>query len=102
MYGMEGNVVDRVDQGLVLRGGSLVAAVAFEGEVVGCVFLLDVPVQQVSLRGHPVSGEGKVPGRTRHALDGYPSLYATDGETVSAREAGNDTCLPLEWGRKGL
>ena len=96
MYRVEGDVVDGVDQGLVLRRGSLVAAVAFEGEVVRGILLLHVSAQEVSSRGHPLRSG------TRHVLDGNAPLYATDGEAVSARETGNNAGLPFEWRRKGL
>lgn len=58
MYRMEGNVVDRVDQRLVLGRGRLVATVAFEGEVVRSILLLDVSAQELSSRGQPAGYEG--------------------------------------------
>ena len=42
MHRMEGNVVDRVDQRLVLGRGRLVATVAFEGEVIGSLLVVDI------------------------------------------------------------
>lgn len=77
MYRMKGNVVDRVDQGLILSRGSLVATVAFEGEVVRSILLLDVSGQELSSRGQPTSGEGCAEEFGTHWMATRPSMLPT-------------------------
>ena len=70
VYGMEGDGIDGEYVGDVARVGWC-DAVAFEAEIVGLVFFLDV-------------------------LDGAAALDAADGETRRVREAGHDARLPLQ------